>query len=94
VPGRLNSFEIKIKDKAVGHTYIGRCTEFCGEKHSRMNFYVKVVSAAEFDAYLAQLKADPDAKIEGNDRGALPTIPEYDRELGVSGDSEGEGTEK
>jgi cytochrome c oxidase subunit 2 len=94
VPGRLNTFEITIKQTATNHTYIGRCTEFCGEKHSRMNFYVKVVSPADFDAYLAQLKADPEAAIVGHDRGAIPTLPEYDRELGVSGDSEGEGTEK
>ena len=91
---RSNTFEIKIKDKAIGHTYIGRCTEFCGEKHSRMNFSVKVVSQADFDAYLAKLKADPEAAIVGHDRGAIPTLPEYDRELGVSGDSEGEGTAK
>jgi cytochrome c oxidase subunit 2 len=94
VPGRLNAFEIKIKPAAAGHTYIGRCTEFCGEKHSRMNFSVKVVTAAEFDAYLTRLKADPDAQITYEHRGAIPTLPEYDRELGVSGNSEGEGTSK
>ncbi|MDX6198297.1 MAG: cytochrome c oxidase subunit [Actinomycetota bacterium] len=95
VPGRQNTFEITIKQKAVNHTYIGRCTEFCGEKHSRMNFHVRVVSPADFDAFLAKLKADPEAAIVGHDhRGAIPTLPEYDRELGVSGSSEGEGTVK
>jgi cytochrome c oxidase subunit 2 len=94
VPGRLNTFEIEIKKQAINHTYIGRCAEFCGEKHSRMNFFVKVVSQADFDAYLAKLKADPEASIVGHDRGAIPTLPEYDRELGVSGNSEGEGTQK
>jgi heme/copper-type cytochrome/quinol oxidase subunit 2 len=60
-----------------------------------MNFAVRVVSPDEFDAYLTELKADPNAAIVGHDkRGAIPTLPEYDRELGVSGDSEGEGTEK
>jgi cytochrome c oxidase subunit 2 len=94
IPGRLNSFEITIKQAAVGHTYVGRCTEFCGEKHSRMNFSVKVVTPAEFDAFLAKLKADPNAAITHNYRGAIPTIPEYDRQLGVSGNSAGEGTSK
>jgi cytochrome c oxidase subunit 2 len=94
VPGRANSFEIKIKPQAAGHTYIGRCTEFCGEKHSRMNFFVKVVTQAEFDAYLQQLKNDPGAAITFEHRGAIPTLPEYDRELGVSGTSQGEGTPK
>ena len=92
VPGRLNTFEITIKQAAVNHTYVGRCTEFCGEKHSRMNFSVKVVSPADFDAYLAKLKADPEAAIVGHDRGAIPTLPEYDRKLYDFSTSE--GTEK
>ena len=58
VPGRFNAFEIKPTE--IG-TYIGRCAEFCGEKHSRMNFTVKVVSQADYDAYIAALKADPNA---------------------------------
>ena len=94
IPGRRNTFEITIKQKAINHTYVGRCTEFCGEKHSRMNFSVKVVSPSDFDAFLSKLKADPAAAIVGNDRGAIPTLPEYDRQLGVSGTSEGEGTKK
>jgi cytochrome c oxidase subunit 2 len=94
VPGRANSFEIKIKPEAAGHTYIGRCAEFCGEKHARMNFYVKVVTQPEFEAYLAELAKDPDAAIEREGRGYIPTIPEYDIPRGVSGNSEGEGTEK
>jgi cytochrome c oxidase subunit 2 len=94
IPGRLNSFELKIKPSAVNHTFIGRCAEFCGEKHSRMNFYVKVVTASQFDDYLRQLAQDPNAAITENKRGALPTLPEYDRQLGVSGTSQGEGTSK
>ncbi|MCU1591150.1 MAG: cytochrome c oxidase, subunit [Frankiales bacterium] len=94
IPGRRNAFEITIKPAAANHTYIGRCTEFCGEKHSRMNFYVKVVSPADFDAYLAKLATNPDASIGTDTRGAIPTLPEYDRQLGVSGNSEGGGTSK
>jgi cytochrome c oxidase subunit 2 len=58
VPGRYNMFEIKPTE--IGE-YIGHCAEFCGEKHSRMNFWVKVVSQADYDAYIAGLKADPNA---------------------------------
>ncbi len=58
IPGRLNSFE--IKPTQIG-TYVGRCAELCGEKHDRMNFTVKVVSQADYDAYIAILKADPNA---------------------------------
>lgn len=58
IPGRLNSFE--IKPTAMG-TYTGRCAELCGEKHDRMNFTVKVVSESDYEAYIAALKADPNA---------------------------------
>jgi len=58
VPGRENSFEVTIRTPG---TYIGRCAEFCGEKHSRMNFQLRVVSGPEYDAYIAKLKSDPNA---------------------------------
>ena len=51
VPGRANQFELTIRQPG---TYIGRCAEFCGEKHDRMNFEVKVVSEQEYDAFIAQ----------------------------------------
>jgi cytochrome c oxidase subunit 2 len=58
IPGRLNGFE--ITPTQVG-TYTGRCAELCGEKHDRMNFTVRVVEQAEYDAYIAALQADPNA---------------------------------
>lgn len=73
IPGRYNTFE--IKPTRVG-TYTGRCAEFCGEKHDRMNFTVKVVQQAEYDAYIAALQADPDAALDELSRtldGAIPT---------------------
>jgi cytochrome c oxidase subunit 2 len=79
IPGRLNSFEVKLKKDAAGHTYIGRCTEYCGEKHSRMNFYVKVVTPTEFDQYLTELKNDPDAAV--GDVGGGSAVPTGDQGL-------------
>jgi cytochrome c oxidase subunit 2 len=58
IPGRYNAFE--IKPTQIG-TYTGRCAELCGEKHDRMNFTVKVVAQADYDAYIARLKQDPNA---------------------------------
>ena len=58
IPGRLNAFE--IRPTAIG-TYTGRCAELCGEKHDRMNFFVKVVSEQDYETYIAGLKADPNA---------------------------------
>jgi cytochrome c oxidase subunit 2 len=72
IPGRFNTFDINIRSKAIGHTYVGRCTEYCGEKHDRMNFFVKIVSKADFDAYMAKLQGDPNAQM-GTATAAIPT---------------------
>jgi cytochrome c oxidase subunit 2 len=50
IPGVDN--EIQITPTKTG-SYIGRCAEFCGLDHWRMNYTVRVVSAADYDAWLA-----------------------------------------
>ncbi len=57
---RRNVFELTIRKEG---TFIGRCAEFCGEKHSRMNFYVKAVSPEAYDSYLAEKSANPAARV-------------------------------
>ncbi|HEV7623683.1 MAG TPA: cytochrome c oxidase subunit II [Amnibacterium sp.] len=37
-------------------TYAGKCAELCGEYHSRMLFTVKVVTPAEYTAYIQHLR--------------------------------------
>src|SRR5436189_108507 len=61
----------KLTPTRVG-TYKGHCAELCGEKHDRMAFTVKVVSEAEYDAYITALKADPNAAANELS-GAIPT---------------------
>ena len=56
IPGRANTFEITLTKEGE---YIGRCAEFCGEKHSAMNFIVQVVSPDEYDDYITNLQSDP-----------------------------------
>ncbi len=69
IPGRENTFEFTVKKEGE---YIGRCAEFCGEKHSAMNFRVRVVSPEEYDQYIAGLKANPASQIgSGVGTGAL-----------------------
>lgn len=51
IPGVDN--EIDVTPNEVG-LHQGRCAEFCGLDHWRMNFRVRVVSAADFDAWLAE----------------------------------------
>jgi cytochrome c oxidase subunit 2 len=47
IPGRVNQFEISKIDRTG--TFIGRCAEFCGTDHPRMNFTVQVVDPGQFD---------------------------------------------
>ncbi len=50
VPGRLN--DTWFKAKYVG-TYYGQCSQLCGTDHSFMPIEVKVLSQADFDAWVA-----------------------------------------
>jgi cytochrome c oxidase subunit 2 len=52
VPGRINQFQVHTTE--IGD-YTGKCFELCGTYHSRMLFDVKIVSQADYDAYLAGL---------------------------------------
>jgi cytochrome c oxidase subunit 2 len=55
VPGRLN--HTWFKATAVG-TYYGECSELCGAKHAFMPIEVKVVTDAQYAAWLAAAKKD------------------------------------
>lgn len=48
--GRDNVFEVHANEEGA---YVGRCAELCGSYHAYMNFEVRVVSADDYDAYLA-----------------------------------------
>jgi cytochrome c oxidase subunit 2 len=50
VPGRINTFEVTPTKTG---TFIGRCAELCGQGHDQMDFYVKVVPAADYDKFIA-----------------------------------------
>ena len=56
VPGRLN--ETWFKAEKIG-TYYGQCSELCGVDHAFMPIEIKVVSQADFDAWVASKKAPP-----------------------------------
>ena len=53
VPGRLNETWFKAEREG---TYYGQCSELCGKDHAFMPIAVRVVSEAEFDAWVAQAK--------------------------------------
>ncbi|MEA2453266.1 MAG: cytochrome c oxidase subunit [Actinomycetota bacterium] len=50
VPGRTNRLEVVIEEPG---TYTGRCAEFCGLLHDRMDFKVTALEPAAFDEWLA-----------------------------------------
>ena len=54
IPGRTNTFQ--VTPLAIGE-YHGKCAELCGDYHAKMLFNVKVVSRADYDAHIADLRA-------------------------------------
>ncbi len=56
VPGNDNSFQVTPTETG---RYEGKCYELCGAYHSRMLFWVEVVTEDEYEAHLADLAADP-----------------------------------
>ena len=54
IPGKTNYMYFTPTELG---TYQGKCAELCGEYHSLMLFTVKVVSDADYEAYIAEQKA-------------------------------------
>jgi cytochrome c oxidase subunit 2 len=54
IPGVRNRFQVVPQREGF---FKGKCAELCGEYHSEMLFNVKVVSQAEFDAHMGELRA-------------------------------------
>jgi cytochrome c oxidase subunit 2 len=48
--GRDNVFQVTVRQQGA---YVGRCAELCGTYHAFMNFEVRSVSPADFNAYLS-----------------------------------------
>jgi cytochrome c oxidase subunit 2 len=53
IPGRVNETWFKAKREGV---YYGQCSELCGKDHAFMPIAVRVVSDAEYAAWLEQAK--------------------------------------
>ncbi len=54
IPGRVNKFQVVPTQEG---TFKGKCAELCGAYHSHMLFNVKVVSRAEYEQHLSDLRA-------------------------------------
>jgi cytochrome c oxidase subunit II len=53
IPGRTNSFQVTPNREG---TYAGKCAELCGIYHARMLFDVEVVSDAEYQQQMTELR--------------------------------------
>lgn len=53
IPSKVNRFAIDTTEEG---TFKGKCAELCGAYHSQMLFNVKVVSKAQFNQHMADLK--------------------------------------
>lgn len=73
IPGKRNVFELTPDKTGV---YAGKCAELCGTDHARMLFNVRVVEQAEYDQYIADLKARGQGGLFdtglSNDQGKIP----------------------
>lgn len=58
VPGRVNQFDFNVNEDQAGQTFRGQCAELCGAGHSIMLFDVHAMTAADFDAWLAEKVAE------------------------------------
>jgi len=65
IPGRINETWFKATSEGV---FYGQCSELCGKDHSFMPIAVRVVSEADFAAWLAQAKQK-----YASEGGAVPT---------------------
>lgn len=54
IPGVDNELEFTANE--LGE-FVGRCNILCGRQHSQMLFKVKVVTPAQYDSYIASLRA-------------------------------------
>lgn len=57
IPGVDNEIDVDVEEAG---SWVGRCAEFCGLDHYRMNFSVRAVPAREFDQWVAARQAAGD----------------------------------
>jgi cytochrome c oxidase subunit 2 len=54
IPGFENQVEVTFTKTG---DWIGHCAQLCGTYHDRMSFYLKVVPPAQYQSYIAKLRA-------------------------------------
>lgn len=59
-PENVNTMFLEAEEEGV---YWGKCAEFCGLSHALMDFKVVVVSEAEYDQWISDMKAFDSSKL-------------------------------
>ena len=62
IPGHPNHFQVTATSTLyTGPDTIGRCSELCGLYHSRMLFRIKIVTPAQFRAWILKMQSQQNA---------------------------------
>jgi cytochrome c oxidase subunit 2 len=56
-PGETTTFQVDVGDTLGSYPDTGVCAEFCGYDHHKMRFDVEIVTAAQFEAWVADHQA-------------------------------------
>jgi cytochrome c oxidase subunit 2 len=58
IPGYTNYTWFKVPGRLAGKSFRGQCAELCGRNHANMVAYVRAVTPAQFEQWLATRKAE------------------------------------
>ena len=84
IPGRVN--KIQIVPTEIG-TFTGKCAELCGAYHSQMLFQVSVVSAAEYEQRMDDLRAKGQEGQLSNTLNPAQLVPGESEKIPTAGSS-------
>ena len=84
IPGRVN--KLHIVPTEIG-TFTGKCAELCGAYHSQMLFQVSVVSAAEYEQRMDELRAKGQEGQLSNTLNPAPLVPGESDKIPTAGSS-------
>lgn len=84
IPGRVN--KLHIVPTEIG-TFTGKCAELCGAYHSQMLFQVSVVSAAEYEQRMDELRAKGQEGQLSNTLNPAPLVPGESEKIPTAGSS-------
>ncbi|HLP22785.1 MAG TPA: cytochrome c oxidase subunit II [Microbacteriaceae bacterium] len=82
IPGKTNYMSFIPEREG---TFAGKCAELCGEFHSLMLFNVKVVSEAEYEQYISELRAAGNTGQLGDDYNRNQNLPGNEAPATVEG---------